>query len=214
MGGYQAADNALGALIGGAFQTGGTRLQYKFNKKMQKDAQKFAIHMAKHRHVYMMQDLAEAGLNPILAAMGGLSGSSPGPGIGSGVSAPDLASSARQGALIASELRNVEADTKLKRSAGNKAAKEADLVDVQRQLLDNTFIPKMNQAHSEAKTAYNTERETAARADLAALLLPQARSSAKAQSSGIGARSRFVGEILKNITGQGGATPFLQFFRR
>lgn len=69
-----------GALIGGGFSLVGDLIGANSAKKLQNDAQAWARKMYRHRYRMTMRDMAEAGLNPILAGeVGG--GSTPSVGM-------------------------------------------------------------------------------------------------------------------------------------
>ena len=77
---------ALGGLAGGAGSIGGSALSYALSKKEAKRQRRFQERMFRNRYSYTMEDMRNAGLNPILAAKQG-PGSAPG---GAMAQVPDL----------------------------------------------------------------------------------------------------------------------------
>lgn len=74
-------DLGLGQMMGMGAEALGALWSAKQNRQAQRRAHKFAALMYQNRYQWTMQDMQKAGLNPILAAKGGLVGSSPG-GVG------------------------------------------------------------------------------------------------------------------------------------
>lgn len=87
--GFKAVKGAVTGKLGSSLL--GAGLEFLGGQSLQDDSQKHAIELAKHGVSYRMQDLKDAGLNPILAANMGFGGS-PTPG-GSGAGMPNVAGS-------------------------------------------------------------------------------------------------------------------------
>lgn len=112
-----------GGALGGAVSAG-----------LQEDAQEFIKKAYKNRYQWTMQDLERAGLNPILAAKGGLTGSSPTSPL-AGAPKFDLATARLQGAQVSTERQKKATlssqGTKFEADARN-ANSAADLAEAQK----------------------------------------------------------------------------------
>ena len=102
------------AVVGGLLSKKGSSDQNKANAALQEDAQDFNVTAAKNKHQWEVEDLKSAGLNPVLSANSGASvagsplASAPANELGNAVN------SALSTMRLASEIDNLNADTKLK----------------------------------------------------------------------------------------------------
>lgn len=99
--GSAAAAGVIGSL-------GSSAAQYGFGRKALNDQAAINEHMYRHRYQWTMDDMRNAGLNPILAAKGGLVGSSPSVGLPQ-INRGEMTSSARD----VQDIRNLKAKARL-----------------------------------------------------------------------------------------------------
>lgn len=123
-----AAISAGGALAGGGISSAGSLRQLRENRAAAREQMEFQYNMYRHRYRMTMNDMREAGLNPILAYSQG-PGSTPmgatwsapnvGEGLGQGVAAAAEkgVSSALQARRLSQELRNMK---ELEKTEGTK----------------------------------------------------------------------------------------------
>jgi len=97
------------ALIAGGAVIGGSILEGLFSKSSAKTSMSFQREMAQKAHQYEVADLRAAGLNPILSGLGGKGASASG---GAMPSTPNFSGAASATALIAAQVRNVDANTR------------------------------------------------------------------------------------------------------
>ena len=102
---------ALGgaAALGVASSLGSSAAQYGFGRQAMRDQAGLNEYMYRNRYQWTMQDMRNAGLNPILAAKGGLVGSSPQVGLPQ-VGRGEFTTSSKE----VREIDNINQDTKLK----------------------------------------------------------------------------------------------------
>ena len=112
---------AAGQVAGELASTG---MQAFFNAAEAKKARSFAKKMYKHRYQYAMEDMRQAGLNPILVASGGLSGST-----GSVPSAQIGKPNLGQAATAYTQMKVQNAQTKLLNAQARKAEMEANAIE-------------------------------------------------------------------------------------
>ena len=106
----------LGAVVAGAFAKRQASKQMRFQKGMSDTA-----------HQREVADLKKAGLNPILSGTGGVGASTP----GGAMATPDIVSSAKMGALVNQELKNLKETQKNIQADTNKKYVEADILGEQ-----------------------------------------------------------------------------------
>lgn len=155
--GWAAAGAAAGSIIGSA----GTAIS---NWKLQQDAQKHQIRMYKRRYQWTMDDMREAGLNPILAySQGpGSAGSTP------MASVPDFGASLSRGL-------EAGANVAKKSSEKSKVDQEKENVILGRELLREQIQTTAQQGlEYKTRSGYNIEntRLTSANATKAERLVP------------------------------------------
>lgn len=120
---------AAGALTGGAIGLGGSALGAKWARKENKRQRKWARTNMQKSVRWRVKDLRAAGINPILAAQGGLSGGLPS---GSAASMPDVGGTMAKGAqaglsamMVKAQIANVTANT----AKTVKQTKQLDIVE-------------------------------------------------------------------------------------
>ena len=106
----------LGAVVSGAFAQRQASKQMQFQKQMSDTA-----------HQREVADLRKAGLNPILSGTGGAGASTP----GGAMATPDIVSSAKMGALVSQELKNLKETQKNIQADTNKKYAETDILGEQ-----------------------------------------------------------------------------------
>ena len=106
----------LGAVVAGAFAKRQASKQMRFQKGMSDTA-----------HQREVADLKKAGLNPILSGTGGVGASTP----GGAMATPDIVSSAKMGALVNQELKNLKETQKNIQADTNKKYAETDILGEQ-----------------------------------------------------------------------------------
>lgn len=83
-----------------AAQAGGdiasSAVSFGFGRATQEDQQDFIRQMYKHRYQYTVEDMKLAGLNPILAAMGGAAGAAPGGALPGTPKGPEFGATAKR----------------------------------------------------------------------------------------------------------------------
>lgn len=186
-----------------------------FAKHMQEDAQDFQLQVLKNQIQWRYDDMRAAGINPILAAQGGIANAgggtaSPGGGdaIGQAInSAKEAAFAKRQFEGLQLANANTSRDTILKRNQSEDVDAHRVKTDAEADLIRRTIEPNAKRAEAEFATAAETARYTKALADkeetdaqLLSLMLPGARSQAQAQSSGAGKATKKAGTIIENVT--------------
>ena len=114
----------LGGLIG---SIGGAVLSGVFAKRQAAKQMQFQKGMSDTAHQREVADLRAAGLNPILSATGGAGASTP----SGAMATPDIAGSAKMGALVAQELKNLKATEKNITAQTNKLYNEMDILGEQ-----------------------------------------------------------------------------------
>lgn len=130
MGLGSAIGGAIGGAIGALGNYEGAKLSYKQQKKLLDQQQAFEREKALHAHQWEVQDLMDAGLNPILSAGG--TGASMGSPSAPSAAMPDLAtplSAAAQRALEKTKIKNekvmLDASAKQAEANAEKAKIEA-----------------------------------------------------------------------------------------
>jgi len=134
---------AIGLGIAGASLLGGmmsnranakmAQQQMAFTDEQAQTQMNFQERMSNTAHLREVQDLARAGLNPILSGTGGMGASSAAGASGAGASAPQsdvitpALSSGIQARRHVAEVKNIEEDTKLKTQLEDKAREEKHL---------------------------------------------------------------------------------------
>lgn len=110
-----------GALLGGAFQN-------KYNMDAQEDVQLHQEEMFRHRYQWQMQDMREAGLNPMLASGATPPSGGGGGSVGSG-SNPDIVgalATAKQFEKIDQDMKTQEEQQKLLKAQEGKTRMDSD----------------------------------------------------------------------------------------
>lgn len=115
-----------GAAAAGMFagEIASSGMQAYFNAQQSQKARKFAKRMYKKRYQYTMEDMRKAGLNPILAAGGGMAGNAPG-AVPARIDKPQLGQAAS--AYVA--MQQQKAQARLLSANARKAEAEADAIE-------------------------------------------------------------------------------------
>lgn len=122
--------NNATSLFGGLGSVGSAFMSYQAAKKLMDRQNKFTEYMSNTAHQREVNDLREAGLNPILSAMGGSGATTPASGSGGSMSFENPMNSAlawrqqkNNNKLAEAEVNNKNADSHLK---GNQANTESE----------------------------------------------------------------------------------------
>ena len=192
-------DGAGTALISGALDSGGAALQTSANKAAQLRQHRFQEKMYRNRYQYTMEDMEQAGLNPILAYQQG-GGSAPSGG--SMAPAPNPLAGA---ATTARGLQKMRGEVALLRGAPRLQranifeswAREKDhssKADLNRQLADKAKVDK--------EVSAATARNIGISSDLGQTGLPAARAQEALDKSEPGELLRKLNRIIRSITGR------------
>ena len=121
-----------GSIASGLLGQSGARAQMRFNRQEAEKNRQFQERMSSTAHQRQVADMRAAGLNPILSATGGKGASTPSGAQASTSLNPkaEMAHSARQLALMTSQIKNVEADTDLKHKQAKSQSASAEVSDM------------------------------------------------------------------------------------
>jgi hypothetical protein len=102
-----------------------------FNMDSSHTARNMAHKEFTHKYRYAFDDLRKAGVNPLLAVSGGMSGGGGGVTGGAGQSVNGLGSSAIQGMMMKAQIRKIKAETRQAETASDKNANDAAVASAQ-----------------------------------------------------------------------------------
>lgn len=193
------AGSAVGAAIGGAFDTAGAALQTSANKAAQLRQFRFAERMYKNRYQFTMEDMESAGLNPILAYQQG-AGSTP-----TGVAMAGAPNIMQGAAASARGLASVSAQVK-------EARERTGLVKIQKDESFNRSLELFRRSHlnmeleqkakADTEVSKATARNVRLNTSLGATGLPAARAQQELDETEGGKALRWLNRVIRSVTGR------------
>lgn len=147
------APAVAGALIGGGASLASSALGFAGGMMEAKKARKFQKKAMKHKYQWAVEDLRAAGLNPILAAQGGITGGGAPGGVQPHVPTPDIGGGIREGVSTAREIRAQKAEVEKVGFDRDISHATWGLVNRQKDLtaqkeLESMSVQNFNKAHT------------------------------------------------------------------